>query len=517
MAIARIASGATMKNNPDFFCWEAGAAWLHAAVQEVAADFGLAPVEQGGRERYRFLLEVQQDGRGASLVSFSVRNAHGACLGKRRLACESNLPPEIKRAARLAAFQALQSAFPDQQPPPWGILHGIRPGKLATRLLADGRSEAETRRMLSASYGVSADRAALITDIALRQQPYLKALSAPRAVGVYVSVPFCPSRCLYCSFPSAVRPGTQHVRTFLRAVGHDIAAVIQLLTRFDMTVKTLYIGGGTPTVLADDEFQWLLEQLAPLSGKVAEFTVEAGRPDTYSPQKLAAMAAHRVTRISLNPQTMQDQTLQRIGRRHTAKSVREQMQAIRTFGVPVVNMDLIAGLPGETTQDFNDTLAQVLDLAPENLTVHTLALKRRSPLFAEGQAALAAPEVVAQMVAAAARLAAQHGLQPYYLYRQRYISGNLENVGYAKTGFESLYNIQMMEEWQTVVGAGPAAVTKLVSVPGHKVEHFFMPKDTAYYAASLERLMDAREALLASHYGAKEDMTHVDNGPAWNA
>lgn len=518
MATAKAASGVSMNSSLNYFAWRTGPDWLRPAVQEVAADFMLMCDESGGRPHYWFDLAVEQNGRGASLVSFSVCTACGGrWLEQREADGASLLPAEIKRLARLTAFMALQAALPDRPRPPWGILHGIRPGKLATRLLSAGLAATETQHRLADAYGVSADRATLITDIALRQQPYLAALAAPRQVGVYVSVPFCPTRCLYCSFPSAVRPSAPLIRSFLQAVGHDIAAVIQLLTRFNLVVKTLYVGGGTPTVLADDEFQWLLTQLAPLAAQAAEFTVEAGRPDTYSPQKLTAMAAHGVTRISLNPQTMQDATLQQIGRCHTASEVRTQMRAIRACGIPVVNMDVIAGLPGETAHDFDDSISQVLDLAPENLTVHTLALKRRSPLFAAGQAALAAPETVAQMVATAASQAARYGLQPYYLYRQRYISGNLENIGYAKPQFESRYNIQMMEEWQTVVGVGPAAVTKLVQVPGRKVAHFFMPKDAAYYAASLERLTSEREDLLASHYSAKEDMTNVDNGSARNA
>ena len=476
-------------------------AWLQPTVEKTAALFGLRPDESTSGQ-YLFTIAAQDKGRGGGLVSFSVCDSQGKCLTKRILPCESNIQSEYKRVAALSVLQALHALFPELPMPPWGVLQGIRPGKLATRFLMDKKSLNETVELLIEHYGIRHDKAALAARIAVRQRPLLTALSEPRSVSVYVSVPFCPSRCLYCSFPSAIRPGAKQVETFLQAVGHDLAAVVKLLTRFNLSVKTVYIGGGTPTVLTDDEFDWLLKQVSSLlTPTTAEFTVEAGRPDTFSSRKLASMALRGVSRISLNPQTMQDQTLKLIGRAHTAQDVRDQMREIRKVGIGSVNMDLIAGLPGENVKMFRDSLEQTLAFAPENLTVHTLALKRRSPLFALGEAVLASSESVAQMVELALSLTEQNGWNPYYLYRQHYIAGNLENVGYAKNGFESLYNVQMMEEWQTVIGVGPAAVTKLVLSAGQQMEHYFMPKDSDYYAASIDRHINAREALLASFYG----------------
>lgn len=489
-------------NRYDTFQWKLICPeWLQLTVEKTAALFGLQP---GGAttDCYLFVLEAQDKGRGASLVSFSVYDYRGTLLAERVLPCESTLKTMGKHTTALVVLQTLHALLPDVPLPPWGVLQGIRPGKLATRLLAAGKTADEAIASLMDHYSVSHAKAMLAVEIAVRQRPLLAALSEPRSVSVYISVPFCPSRCLYCSFPSAVRPGAKQVKTFLQAVGHDLAAVVKLLTRFNLSVKTVYIGGGTPTVLTDEEFDWLLNQVVPLlSARTAEFTVEAGRPDTFSLHKLAAMAAQGVTRISLNPQTMQDRTLRLIGRAHTAQDVRNQMKEVRRIGIASVNMDLIAGLPGETVSMFQDTLEQTLAFAPENLTVHTLALKRRSPLFALGEAALASSETVAQMVDLSLQETARSGWHPYYLYRQHYITGNLENVGYAKAGFESLYNVQMMEEWQTVIGVGPSAVTKLVLSPGRRMDHYFMPKDSDYYAASIERLVCAREALLTPLYG----------------
>lgn len=490
------------KNEPHFYWMQGSACELQSCINEIAFLFGLSEANPLSTTGWWFACVMQKDVRGDSLVSFSIADDQGTFVIRETETCEVETANEYKRSARIAAFRAMHALFPEIALPPWGILRGIRPGKLATRMLQSGLSGEPIQKELTDRYGISSDRATLLTDIAIRQRPLLSALSVPRAIAVYISVPFCPSRCLYCSFPSAVRPGREQIRSFLQAIGHDLAAVVKLLTRFNLQVKTIYIGGGTPTVLDDDEFTDLLASTGPLlSASTVEFTVEAGRPDTFSPRKLAAMAAHGVTRISLNPQTMQARTLKLIGRSHSVQAIYEQMQAIRQSGISCVNMDLIAGLPGENQTMFADTLEQVLAMQPENLTVHTLALKRKSPLFALGEAALASHNTVEEMVRMAAAAAASAGLHPYYLYRQRYIAGNLENVGYAKTGFESLYNVQMMEEWQTVVGVGPSAVTKLVYTPGRRVEHYFMPKDSDYYAASIERQIKARELLLNALYG----------------
>lgn len=476
---------------------------LQTSINEIAFLFGLSETNTLSTSGWGFTCAIQKDVRGGSLVSFSVTGVQNAPLLCESETCENETPNEYKRAARIAALRALHTLLPEAELSPWGILRGIRPGKLATRMLQSGVLPEDAPRSLTARYGISMDRAALLTDIALRQRPLLAVLSEPQTIAVYVSVPFCPSRCLYCSFPSAVRPDQSQIRSFLQAIGHDLAAVVKLLTRFNLRVKTIYIGGGTPTVLDDGEFAALLAMVGTLWSKdTVEFTVEAGRPDTFSPRKLAVMAAHGVTRISLNPQTMQERTLKLIGRSHSVQAIYEQMQAIRQSGINCVNMDLIAGLPGEDKAMFADTLEQVLGMKPENLTVHTLALKRKSPLFALGESVLAPHDTVEEMVSMAATATARAGLHPYYLYRQRYIAGNLENVGYSQAGFESLYNVQMMEEWQTVVGVGPSAVTKLVRAPGRQVEHYFMPKDNAYYAASIERLINAREQLLNALYGA---------------
>ena len=296
-------------------------------------------------------------------------------------------------------------------------------------------------------------------------------------------------------------------KTFVTALKDDIRAVVQLISMYGLRIKSLYIGGGTPTSLKDVFFQKLMNIVSNNFSidLIDEFTVEAGRPDCLNAEKLRAMEEAGVNRISINPQTMHDRTLVTIGRQHTVKQVYEAFTAIHKCNIPVVNMDLIVGLPQEGTIDIKYSLDKMLDFDPENLTVHTLALKKTSPLFqiCKDYEFISADE--ASLVFDYAALVAEKlGMSPYYLYRQHYMLGNLANIGYAKPGTECIYNMQMMEEQYTVIGIGPSSATKVPASDGHHLYKFHMPKNLYDYKKNAKELFKKRAATIALRYGQEE-------------
>lgn len=382
---------------------------------------------------------------------------------------------------------------------PWGILVGVRPTKLVHKYLDRSIPEDKIRFLLKDVYQVREDKVRLVLDVALRQRSFFSEDSA-RAVSVYVGIPFCPTRCRYCSF--AAYPLTTHkhlVEGFFQALLAEIEAVGTILRDCGLSVQSWYIGGGTPTILTAGQLDTMITKLhqfvpTPTSG---EFTVEAGRPDTITAKKLRVLKDLGVNRISINPQTMQQRTLDAVGRCHSVGQVVSAFEMARNVGFPIVNADLIIGLVGETAEDVADTLEQMGRLEPENLTVHSLAVKRASTWRSEAEH-LAYPDrlEVEKMAALARRYATQHGLHPYYLYRQRYIVGDLENIGYAKPGTESVYNIQMMEERQTILALGGGGISKFI-YGGDRVQRVPNPKCPATYAQSLRDLIAKKEAAVA--------------------
>ena len=264
---------------------------------------------------------------------------------------------------------------------PWGILRGVRPGKIVRRLFDEGYAEADIAAIFEKEYLAAPEKAALLLEIALRQRDILPP-ETPRAVGVYVGIPFCPSRCLYCSFPSFVLPSSEKLALFMAALKKDIASAGQLLRKYRLQMETLYFGGGTPTSLPAKELEQLLAWAQEHLGKpqLGEWTVEAGRPDSLNAAKIAVLKGFPISRLSLNPQSMQEKTLQRIGRKHSVQDIIEMFASLRQNGFNNINMDIILGLPGETPADVRHTLQEIAKLSPESLTVHTLALKRGSAL-----------------------------------------------------------------------------------------------------------------------------------------
>lgn len=379
------------------------------------------------------------------------------------------------RLVKLAFYRAaLASGLPK---PEWGSLSGVRPAKLMDAYLREGLSPRAAKGRFMREYFVSGSRAQLCLDAALAAQEAARSLDE-RDVCLYVGIPFCPTRCAYCSFVSqSVEKSMKLMEPFLDALLLDIRATAAETRRAGLRPVALYMGGGTPTTLSAAQLDRLcaaLEREFDLSA-LREYTVEAGRPDTITAEKLRVLRAHGVGRVSVNPQTMSDSVLEAIGRRHTAQDIVDALALVRECGGFEVNMDLIAGLPADTAGGFSRTLDAVLSLAPENVTVHTLSLKRGSGLTLAGRPLPEAGEVRAMLDEAMERLAGS-GYAPYYLYRQKNMAGGFENVGWTKPGSENLYNICIMEELCSILAMGAGGSTKLVADGGKRIKRFIAPK-----------------------------------------
>ena len=384
--------------------------------------------------------------------------------------------------------------------PPWGALSGVRPAKLMRAVLAEEPDERAALRRFSRLYDVAPDRAALALDAARCARRAAAGLE-PGDVCLYVGVPFCPTRCAYCSFVSqSVEKSMVLMEPFTQALLQDIAATGQAAKDAGARPRALYLGGGTPTTLSPAQLERVfsaLEAAFDLSG-TGEITVEAGRPDTITAEKLAVLRAHGVSRVSVNPQTMDDRVLAAIGRRHGAADVLRALELVRAAGDFQVNMDLIAGLPEDSLSGFRATVEQVLALGVENVTVHTLSLKKGSRILLEGTR-LPPEEEVAEMVALAGERLRGAGYAPYYLYRQKFMSGGLENVGWCRPGTENLYNICIMEELCSILAMGAGGSTKLIG-PGGQLRRCFAPKYPREY-------IDGIAAVCADKQGIREGTT----------
>jgi oxygen-independent coproporphyrinogen-3 oxidase len=378
---------------------------------------------------------------------------------------------------------------------PYGLLTGVRPVKLVHRLLDEGFAPAKIEHILQTDYFLNQDKAALLLEVALNNRPFLLSREqVGKLLSVYIGIPFCPSRCYYCSFPAAVLSNyQQQVNPFLEALHYEITRIGEFLQEQDIAVQSIYIGGGTPTVLSERDLESLLDLLQErfISPLTQEITVEAGRPDTLSPLKLKLMQEAGVNRICVNPQSMNDSTLQRIGRNHDQKGVLRSVEWVRSAGIKKLNMDLIVGLPGESIPEYLYTAEKILQLDPDNITVHTLARKRGS-LMAEAEATGDIKNRVSQVQEGvelfSTRLRAA-GYNPYYMYRQKYMSAAMENIGYARPADECIYNIQMMEERQTIIGLGGGAASKFIRPDDWRLSSSYQPKDPSAYAGSVEELV----------------------------
>ena len=408
----------------------------------------------------------------------------------------------MHRLIKLNLYQLFRREF-GLSPAPWGILHGVRPTKIVHRLLDSGLSRDEVVERLCHDYEASNEKAATITDMAIRQKPFL-ARSDKKTISIYVGIPFCLSRCLYCSFPANILSDKAGLDQFMAVFNKDLMAVKQAVRDYGFRVQSIYVGGGTPTSLPDKYFRDMLTNVwsAFYGADTVEFTVEAGRPDSMSEDKIRTMVDMNVTRVSVNPQTMQQRTLRRIGRNHTPEAIVDMFYNLRQAGIPEINMDLIIGLPGEGVADVRDTMEKVIALGPDDITLHSLALKRGSVLKLNlADYELPEDDTCREMFKTAMDYIYRAGLKPYYLYRQGYMSGQLENVGCCRAGAESMYNIQIMEERQTILGIGGAATSKVVNFHTNRLKSAFNAKDLITYLRDVDIYIDKRAKLIAEAYG----------------
>ena len=386
--------------------------------------------------------------------------------------------------------------------PVWGALSGIRPALLLRRLMDEGLDDAAACRRFMELYDVSPERTAL-TLSAARAAVAAERTLAPGDVCLYLGVPFCPTRCAYCSFVSqSVEKSMALIPDFVEAVRRDIRATAAAAREADLRPVAVYFGGGTPTTLSPAQLDAVCAELEDSFdlGAVREFTVEAGRPDTITREKLETLRAHGVTRVSVNPQSMSDRVLAAIGRRHTAADVLSALETVRAVGGFQVNMDLIAGLPEDDPAGFEKTLETVLALGAENITVHTLALKKGARILLEGTR-IPDGAAVGQMLDAAADALRGGGYAPYYLYRQKFMSGGFENVGWCRPGTESLYNICIMEELCGILAMGAGASTKLTAGDG-RLERVFAPKYAREYIDGVDAVCADKQKITEFYRGA---------------
>lgn len=390
----------------------------------------------------------------------------------------------------------------------WGILTGVRPTKLYHKYRKEGLSDGQIFEILQKDFRISDSKIALMKAIVARQLEIIPDLDEiGKEISIYIGVPFCPTMCAYCTFPAyAIQSNRKQgrVEKFIDGLHIELRAMGKWLTENNMRITSVYWGGGTPTSIEADEMDALYKTMFesfPNPHTIREITVEAGRPDTITPEKLDVLKKWGIDRISVNPQSYTQETLKAIGRHHTVEETVEKFWLSRQHGMHNINMDLIIGLPNEGTAEFAHSLEKTEEMMPESLTVHTLSFKRASEMTRnKDKYRVADRETVSEMMQMATDWTAANGYVPYYLYRQKNILGNLENVGYCKPGEESIYNIVIMEEVQTILGIGCGASSKFVDPATGKISQFHNPKDPAAYIMTFEDAINKKIEILNDLY-----------------
>ena len=393
----------------------------------------------------------------------------------------------------------------------WGILTGVRPTKLYHKLRKEGYHPEEIREILKRDFRISDEKISLMQSIVERQLETIPDLDEiGNELSIYIGVPFCPTKCAYCTFPAyAISHNRKagRVNSFLDGLHVEIREIGKWLKENNMKITSVYWGGGTPTSIEADEMDALYKTMFesfPNPEKIREITVEAGRPDTITPEKIEVLKKWRIDRISVNPQSYTDETLKAIGRHHTVQETIDKFWLARNSGMNNINMDLIIGLPNEGVEEFQHSLDETKELQPESLTVHTLSFKRASEMTQnKAKYKVADRKTVSEMMEMAQQWTRENDYSPYYLYRQKNILGNLENVGYSKPGQESIYNILIMEEVQTILGIGCGASSKFVNPNTGKITQYFNPKEPAAYIMTFEEAIDKKIAMLDDLYNVQ--------------
>ena len=402
-----------------------------------------------------------------------------------------NYEKECERIAAIGLFHVISSVCGFR--PQWGILTGVRPAKLLSNLIKQNNSIDKARDYFRNGLLVKDEKIDLCEKV---YEAEIKALKLNKP-SLYISIPFCPSRCSYCSFVShSIAQAGKLIPKYTELLCKEIEYTAKIARELSLSLNTVYFGGGTPTQLSADQLEVIMKSISDnfdLSN-LSEYTVEAGRPDTITQEKLKVLKKNGITRISINPQTLDDKILENIGRKHTVKQSIDAFKLARQEGFHNINMDLIAGLPNDTIQGFDNTIDGILDLSPENITVHTLALKKSSRLVTSGSAVYSADSLmISQMLESVSKKLSKIGYSPYYLYRQSKMVGNHENVGWSKPGYDCLYNIYMMNELHTVLAVGAGGVSRLKDPKGSHIERIFNFKYPYEYIERFDEMLGRKD------------------------
>lgn len=417
---------------------------------------------------------------------------------------KEKISEEKKHSIRRFIFICLRELTNDIYP--WGILIGIRPSKIALKLFKEGNTEEEVINIFKERYLAHEDKAKLCIDVARAEERIVN--KDKNNIAVYIGMAFCPTRCVYCSFTAnPIAAHKKMVMPYIEALIKEINGMSSYIKEKNLNIESVYFGGGTPTSVNDEEFAMVMKEIYDnfiKDNNVKEFTVECGRPDSINKNKLQTMKDYKVNRISINPQTMNDKTLKLIGRNHTSEDIIEKFNMARNLGFEHINMDLIIGLPGEGYEEFLNTKNEIIKLKPDSITIHGLALKRGSAMYEnfvlkKGIEVTLQDEII-KMYAETKNLGDSLGLSPYYMYRQKNMVGNMENLGYAKKGKECIYNIQMIEEKQTIIALGAAAVSKVVFLEEDRLERFPNLKDLHEYIRRIDEMIKRKKGLLDTLY-----------------
>ena len=447
----------------------------------------IEPEEYDGQ--HPIFLEVGYDER---ILSLRLLDGERKILGEKRKEDFPDDHKEGKNCLKSELYDLLSEVTGKKLP--WGTLTGIRPTKIPMEFYDRGMTAEDAAEHLRSVYKTSEEKIQLCTRVAANEKKILDSVDYDHSISLYIGIPFCPTICLYCSFSSyPLNVWEKEVDHYLEALFKEIEEVSRMMKGYRLT--TVYMGGGTPTSLNADQMDRLLTCLEAHFDLDAarEFTIEAGRPDSLDLAKLKVMKAHEIERISINPQTLNQKTLDLIGRRHTVSDVKQAYEMARSVGFENINMDLILGLPGETSEDVARTLEGVRNMAPESLTVHSLAVKRASRLNRNLELYPPAPqEEVNRMIHMALESAEAMDMEPYYMYRQKNMAGNLENVGYSKPGMECLYNILIMEEKQSIIALGAGASSKIVYPKEKRIERVENVKSVKDYIERIDEMIERK-------------------------
>lgn len=460
-------------------------------VYQIINLFFLFPDIKFVEENYDFNIEVEKNivtiQKGSESFEYKVDNSY-------------KLKDEVKKAIFLYFSKSTENQLP------WGTLIGIRPSKKALELLQEGFSEEAIIKQFKEKHVAREDKAQLCIDVAKFERNIVN--KDKDNISVYIGMPFCPTRCLYCSFASnPIERCKDIVQPYLEALSHEIKEISNYIIEKKLNIECVYFGGGTPTSVNDEQFEFIMKciyEAFTQNNNVREFTVECGRPDSITFNKLTTMKKYGVHRISINPQTMNDDTLKLIGRTHSVDSVIEKFTMARQLGFDNINMDLIVGLPGEKISHIIKTCNEIFKIKPDSITIHGLSIKRASKLHEKMlnnyRFEVPGQEELNQMYEQTVVLSKKLNMQPYYMYRQKNMVGNMENVGYKTPGSEGIYNIQMIEEKQTIIALGADAVCKVVFLEENRHERFANIKDVREYIKRLDEMIQKKIELLDTLY-----------------